>query len=68
MRTLHLRRIKTTLRISIPFQFARKHGLTEGDQCIWQETEDGVRLRFIKLEDVAAAAERHGVQVEASAA
>jgi hypothetical protein len=56
MQTLHLRRIKTTLRISVPYQFVRKRGLSEGDQCIWIEEGDSVRLRFVKFADVAAAA------------
>jgi hypothetical protein len=56
MRILHLRRIKTTLRISVPAEFVRRRGLSEGDQCVWVEEGDSVRLRFVKFADVAAAA------------
>jgi hypothetical protein len=53
MRTLTyiiLRRINNTLRISLPLEFGQKHDLKEGDHALWIEEEDGVKLKFAKLE------------------
>ena len=43
-----LRRINDTLRISVPIEFKRRYDLKEGDQVMWIEDENGVRLRFAK--------------------
>ena len=74
MRTLThiiLRRINNTLRISLPLEFVRKHGLKEGDHAMWIEEKGGVKLKFAKLavfEKMAAgqqAAEEVALQQEA---
>jgi hypothetical protein len=43
----------TTLRIAIPREFVVRQGLDEGDQCVWQEEDNGVRLKFVKLAELA---------------
>ena len=71
-RNLSLRRISNarTLRIAIPCQFIDERGLREGDQVLWTEEGDSVRLTFIRLADVAAerAASRREAQTESAAA
>jgi hypothetical protein len=57
MRNLTLRRVNSngsTLRIGIPHQFVKDRDLSEGDQVVWIEEADCVRLRFIRLADLAA--------------
>jgi hypothetical protein len=56
---LILRKINTTLRISLPHQFIKEHGLSEGDHVVWIPNENGdVTLKFVRLntiEELAAA-------------
>ena len=51
---LTLRRVNSTLRMSIPSEFVKERGLRHGDQVFWVEDETGVHLRFIRLADLAA--------------
>ena len=56
-RNLSLRRVNTnsvTLRISVPREFVDQRGLRAGDQVIWTEEGDIVRLTFVRLAEVAA--------------
>jgi hypothetical protein len=51
-----LRRInKQTMRLAVPAQYVRDHGLREGDHCIWSVEPDGVRLKFVKTTELAEA-------------
>jgi hypothetical protein len=54
-----LTRLNATLRINVPLEFKRRHGLTEEDQVEWIEDETGVHLKFLrtsKAEEVAVEA------------
>lgn len=54
---LSLRRINNvsrTLRISVPHKFVDERGLREGDQVVWTQEGDTVRLTFVRLDKVAA--------------
>jgi bifunctional DNA-binding transcriptional regulator/antitoxin component of YhaV-PrlF toxin-antitoxin module len=53
-----LRRYNDTLRIPMPIEYARQSGLQEGDQVIWTEDEDGVRLRFVRVAELPAIPKR----------
>jgi hypothetical protein len=71
-RNLSIRRLNSnarTLRIALPSQYVDEHGLSEGDQCVWTEEGDSVRLTFVRLSDVAAerAAPRQEAQTESAA-
>jgi hypothetical protein len=51
-----VRRInRRTMRLAVPAQYVRDHGLQEGDHCVWTDEPDGVRLRFIKTTELAEA-------------
>jgi hypothetical protein len=39
------------LRLTIPTAFMRQHGLKWHDQVAWIEDAEGVRLKFIKIDD-----------------
>lgn len=49
-----LRRMNSTLRIGLPYDYARQRGLQEGDQVVWLEDADGVRLKFVRIEEEPA--------------
>ena len=46
-----LRRLNDTLRIGLPLEFKRRHGLTEDDQVVWIEDETGVHLKFVRISE-----------------
>lgn len=48
---LPLRRINSTLRIGLPFDYVQQRGLLEGDQVIWIEDEVGVRIKIVRVAD-----------------
>src|SRR5262249_45955475 len=52
---LILRRInRQTMRLSVPAQYIRDHGLDAGDHCIWIPEADGsVGLKFVKTRELA---------------
>jgi bifunctional DNA-binding transcriptional regulator/antitoxin component of YhaV-PrlF toxin-antitoxin module len=49
-----LRRINDTLRINMPIAFKRRYDLKDGDQVVWIEDENGVRLRFVRMAEAPA--------------
>jgi hypothetical protein len=46
---LTIRNVNKTLRLSIPADYAKQHGLQAGDHVAWIERPDGVLLKFIKM-------------------
>jgi bifunctional DNA-binding transcriptional regulator/antitoxin component of YhaV-PrlF toxin-antitoxin module len=70
MQNLTLRRVNTfrkSLRLGIPHKFVKARGLTEGDQVVWIEEADGVRLKFVRLADVAESRPRQEAEAPAAA-
>jgi hypothetical protein len=68
---LSLRKVNSnsrTLRIAIPHKFVDERGLREGDQCVWSEEGDVVRLTFARLAEVAAERPRQDEQTESATA
>ncbi len=52
-----LRRVNTSLQITVPKEYVKRHELQGGDHVVWIEDEEGVRIKFVKLsaiEDIAA--------------
>ena len=50
-----LRRVnRQTMRLAVPAQYVRDHGLQEGDHCTWIVAPNGdVRLKFVKTTELA---------------
>jgi hypothetical protein len=44
-----LRRVNDTLRVAIPLAFKRLHDLHEGDEAVWIEEDNSVRLEFVRV-------------------
>jgi bifunctional DNA-binding transcriptional regulator/antitoxin component of YhaV-PrlF toxin-antitoxin module len=55
MHHITLRRVNSTLRMRVPSEFTKQRSLREGDQVVWIEEGDSVRLEFVRLQDVVAA-------------
>ena len=55
MYNITIRRVNSTLRMHVPSKFAKQRSLREGDQVVWIEEGDSVRLEFVRLTDVVAA-------------
>jgi bifunctional DNA-binding transcriptional regulator/antitoxin component of YhaV-PrlF toxin-antitoxin module len=55
---LFLRRVHNTLRISVPIEFIRKYGLSEGDSVLWLEEGNSVTLKFVRQSEFDELAEQ----------
>jgi hypothetical protein len=64
-----LRRVNNdTLRVAIPLEFPRLHGLREGDLAVWIEEEGCVKLKFMKLAELEQVTEKMGTAASAEQA
>ena len=64
-----LRRVNNdTLRVAIPLEFSRLHGLREGDLAVWIEEEGRVKLKFMKLAELEQVTEKMGTAASAEQA
>jgi hypothetical protein len=53
-----LRRINSTLRITVPIEFVRRNEFRDGDYVLWTEEDDGcVKLKFYKIDALEELAE-----------
>jgi hypothetical protein len=49
--SIPLRRMNYGLRIGLPVEYIRKRGLRAGDQIIWEEDENGIRVKILRVDD-----------------
>jgi hypothetical protein len=61
-----LRRVNNTLRIAVPINFKRKHGLTDRDEVEWTEGPDRITLRFLKVTKTEVVVVEPGEAAEAA--